>query len=197
MDQPKANNPLEMLQKQKLKAIMLYIISNLKSEKRSVYFIVKTSFLAHQHHMATYSVPLLDEKIMALPFGPVPTDVYDALKIARGEEAAKRYHKHDSLHIVYDAIGYSNEYFLQKESANLDYISPAALISLDHALSLVSRMSFDDVLHTTHQEEWHRAYNSSSHVMNPVAIAKEGGIDSENIPYLKYSLELDAMLQND
>lgn len=39
MDQPKANNPLEMLQKQKLKAIMLYIISNLKSEKRSVYFI--------------------------------------------------------------------------------------------------------------------------------------------------------------
>lgn len=190
------HNPLDIQRKLKLKAILLYILSNLKGKKRTVYFVVKTAFLAHQRHLASYCVPLLDDDIKALEFGPVPSDVYDALKIARGEENVKRYHSNDALNIVYEAIGFSNEYFFPKEEPDMEQISPAAQKCINQALVLTSDMSFDEVVRTTHLSEWNRAFHDPlSHVMNPVAIAIEGGIDPLGIPYLENSLELDSLLR--
>lgn len=189
------NNPIEIDRKLKLKAMVLYILENLRPEKRTVYFIVKTAFLAHQRHLALFCVPLLQDKIKALEFGPVPSDVYDALKIARGEERIKKYHTDDALFIVWEAIGSHNERFSAKERPEMGRISPAALQCLNEALALTNAMSFDEVMQTTHQMEWNRAFNDpTDHLMNPLAIAQEGGIDKEGLSYLEYSLELDKML---
>lgn len=189
------NNPIEIDRKLKLKAMVLYILENLLPEKRTVYFIVKTAFLAHQRHLATFCVPLLKDKIKALEFGPVPSDVYDALKIARGEERIKKYHKDDALFIVWEAIDSNNERFSAKERPEMGRISPAALQCLNEALALTNAMSFDEVMQTTLQKEWNRAFHDpSGHVMDPLAIAQEGGIEKEGLSYLEYSLELDKML---
>lgn len=188
-------NPIEIDRKLKLKAMVLYILENLRPEKRDVYFIVKTAFLAHQRHLALFCVPLLQDEIKALKFGPVPSDIYDALKIARGEERIKNYHKNDALFIVWEAIESCDEIFSAKERPEMGRISPAALQCLDEALEMTNAMSFDEVMQTTHQMEWTRAFHDpSSHVMNPLAIAQEGGIEKEGLSYLEYSLELDKML---
>lgn len=195
MKQQVTNNPIEIDRKLKLKAIVLYILENLRPEKRSVYFIVKTAFLAHQRHLASFCVPLLQDEIKALQFGPVPSDVYDVLKIARGEERIKNYHKNDALFIVWEAIGSSDEMFFAKELPEMGRISPSALQCLREALDMTNAMSFDEVMQTTHQTEWSRAANDpSGHVMSPLAIALEGGIDKEGLSYLEYSLELDKLL---
>ncbi len=180
-----------------LKAIVLYILKNGTTRaSHTVYYIVKIAFVAQQKHLAKYLCPLFEDKIMALQFGPVPSDIYDALKIARGDANAMYYHRNDDLHLIYDSISFSDEIFTADENPDMNYLSPSAIECLDEALKTVSSMTFEEIVNATHGDEWTRAYNNQdSKDMNCLAIAKEGGADEASIPYLKENLELDSMLK--
>ena len=81
-----------------LKAVVLYILKNGKTRaSHTVYYIVKTAFVAQQKHLAKYLCPLFEDNIMALQFGPVPSNIYDALKIARGDAKTMNFHTNDDL----------------------------------------------------------------------------------------------------
>ena len=178
-----------------MKSVILYILSHLQS-KRSVYFVVKTAFIAQQKHLAEYYVPLFVDDIKALQFGPVPSDVYDALKIARGDKSTLRYHESDGLHTVGDAIRFEDERFFAAEEPDLEMLSPSAIKCLDYAISVVENMSFNEVMQTTHNDEWSRAYyDRHSNIMNPLEIAKEGGIDPMGLAYLESQIEIDNLLK--
>lgn len=175
---------------------MLYIIQNIRPEKRTVYFIVKAAFLAHQKHMVDYCVPMLDDTIKALKFGPVPSDIYDILKIARGEENIYRYHQNKDIDLILNAIAFEDEFYSILENPDLEELSPAAIVCLDAAIEMANRMSFDEVIKTTHNGEWYKAFNNPvTHVMDDVSIAKEAGISKEGLDYLEYSLKLDKLLK--
>ena len=191
------NNLSERDRLLRLKAIMLYIIQNIRSDKRTVYFIVKAAFLAHRKHMVDYCVPMLEDTIKALKFGPVPSDIYDILKIARGEENVYRYHKNaKDLDVILNAIEFEDEFYSVKENPDLDELSPAAIECLDSAIEMANRMSFDEVVKTTHKGEWYKAFNNpGSHIMDDISIAKEAGISQDSLEYLQYSLELDKLIK--
>ena len=190
------NNLSERDRLLRLKAIMLYIIQNIKPEKRTVYFIVKAAFLAHQKHMVNYCVPMLEDTIKALKFGPVPSDIYDILKIARGEDKVYRYHKNTDLDIILNALEFEDEFYSTKENPDLEELSPAVMDCLNAAIEMANRMTFDEVVRTTHKGEWYKAFNNPvSHVMDDISIAKEAGISQDGLEYLKYSLDLDKLLK--
>lgn len=190
------NNLSERDRLLRLKAIMLYIIQNIKPEKRTVYFIVKAAFLAHQKHMVDYCVPMLEDTIKALKFGPVPSDIYDILKITRGEDKVYRYHKNTDLDIILNALEFEDEFYSTKENPDLEELSPAVMDCLNAAIEMANRMTFDEVVRTTHKGEWYKAFNNPvSHVMDDISIAKEAGISQDGLEYLKYSLDLDKLLK--
>ena len=180
-----------------LKAVVLYILKNCSAHvSRNVYYIVKAAFVAQQKHLAKYLCPLYEDKITALQFGPVPSNIYDALKIARGDANAMYFHRNDDLHLVYDAISFSDEIFSATEEPDMNYLSVSAIECINEALKEVSSMTFDDIVNATHGEEWTRAYNNpGSKQMNYLAIAKEGGVDESSFSYLKENLELDGLLK--
>lgn len=180
-----------------LKAVVLYILKNCSSYvSRNVYYIVKAAFVAQQKHLAKYLCPLYEDKITALQFGPVPSSIYDALKIARGDANAMYFHRNDDLHLVYDSISFSDEVFSADEEPDMNYLSSSAIECINEALKEVSSMSFDEIVNATHGEEWTRAYNNpGSKQMNYLAIAKEGGADDSSLSYLKENLELDGLLK--
>lgn len=180
-----------------LKAVVLYILKNCSGRvSRNVYYIVKAAFVAQQKHLAKYLCPLYEDKITALQFGPVPSSIYDALKIARGDANALYFHRNDDLHLLYDSISFSDEVFSANEEPDMNYLSPSAIECINEALKEVSAMSFDEIVNATHGEEWERAYNNpGSKQMNYLAIAKEGGADNTSLSYLKENLELDGLLK--
>lgn len=180
-----------------LKAVVLYILKNCSAHvSRNVYYIVKAAFVAQQKHLAKYLCPLYEDKITALQFGPVPSNIYDALKIARGDANAMYFHRNDDLHLVYDAISFSDEIFSATEEPDMNYLSVSAIECINEALKEVSSMTFDDIVNATHGEEWTRAYNNpGSKQMNYLAIAREGGVDESSFSYLKENLELDGLLK--
>ena len=180
-----------------LKAIVLYILKNGKTRaSHTVYYIVKTAFVAQQKHLAKYLCPLFYDKIAALQFGPVPSGLYDALKIARGDANTMYFHRNDDLHLVYDSISFSDEIFTADENPDMNYLSSSAIECINEALEVVSSMSFEDIDNATHGNQRNRAYNNpGSKNMSYLAIAKEGGADESSISYLKENLELDCMLK--
>lgn len=179
-----------------LKAALLYIIKKSEEKRRDVYGIVKTAFYAQQIHLSESGSPLFNDVICALPFGPVPSNMYDILKMARGDEKEMSFHKTDGLLSVVSSIGWKDESFFAKEEPDMDYLSSSDIKSLDQAIARVSKMSFDEIRNDTHSQEWSRAYKNGKgkKVMNIVRIAEEGGADEAMLAYLKEYLELEKVL---
>lgn len=179
-----------------IKAMILYILKNCSTNKsRTVYYIVKTAFLAQQKHLAKYLCPLYEDEITALQFGPVPSYIYDVLKIARGDSKFSIFHKEDDVHLISDSIRFCDEMYFTYTEPDMDYLSPSAIECIDEALHEVSKMSFEQLVNATHDKEWYRAYNNQeSNSMDYLAIAIEGGIDESSIPYLNENLELAKIL---
>ncbi len=176
-----------------LKAVVLYIIQNSSPERRDVYSIVKTAFYAQQIQFAKSGVPLFKDDICALPFGPVPSDIYDILKIARGDQNEIGFHKNDGLIGVAASIAFDSERFSTKEEPDLDYLSQSDIEAIDQAIRKVAEMCFDEIVKDTHSLEWNRVFNSKKgkKVMDNLNIAKEGDASPEMLAYLKeyYALE--------
>ena len=181
-----------------LKAALLYIIKKSEAKRCDVYGIVKTAFYAQQIHLSESGSPLFNDDICALPFGPVPSGMYDILKMARGDENEMAFHKTDGLSSVVSAIGWKDERYFAKEDPDMDYLSASDIQSLDEAIDRVSRMSFNDIYSDTHGKEWERAFNSKKRgkkVMDIIKIAEEGGADKAMLAYLKEHLELEKVLR--
>lgn len=181
-----------------LKAVILYIIENSSPERRDVYSIVKTAFYAQQMQFANSGMPLYKDDICALPFGPVPSDIYHILKIARGDQSEIEFHKNDGLIPIADAIGFDSENFYPKESPDMDYLSMSDVEAIDSAIKKVAEMSFEDIKRDTHSQEWDRVFNSKKggkKVMDNLNIAKEGNASPEMLEYLKEYFAIEDALK--
>ena len=178
-----------------LKAVLLYIITNSQKKRHDVYSIVKTAFYAQQMKFAKYGTPLFTDNICALPWGPVPSDAYNLLKMARGDKRELDYHKNDNFHLASDAIGFENEAFFAKEDPDMDYLSKADVEVLNAAIMKVSESNFNGIVFDTHSPEWERAFRSTaSKVMNNVTIAQEGGANQDILSYLQEYYDLNRVL---
>ena len=177
----------------KIKAVLLYILQHSEKDRHDVYSIVKTAYYAQQIHFVKWALPLYKDKIAALQFGPVPSTIYDILKISRGDTRALRYCD-DALMVVSGAVGFENEAFYAKEDVDMDIFSQANVDCLNEAIAKVASMNFDEIVADTHGEEWNRAWKCTSHYMNDINIAKEGGADDSILDYLREALEIDELL---
>lgn len=177
---------------QTLKAVLLYIIKHSAEEKRDVYGIVKTAFFAQQRHFVEYGVPLFRDEVCALPFGPVPSKIYNILKIARGDNDVCQRHRGDGLADIANAISFSYERYDAKQEVDMDWLSKANVDCLDYAIDYVATKSWRDIYECTHKSaEYQRARNTSGQKkMNDIAIACEGGADEATVQYLQEHLEI-------
>ena len=165
------------------------------SDLHDVYYIVKTAFYAQKKHIVKWGIPMFRDDIVALPFGPVPSLVYDILQVSRGQREAYKYCDDRALDIISMSIDFKNEYYSANQSPDMDCLSQSNVECLDEAIAEVSHMNFGEIMSKTHGAEWARAYrNASNHKMDYVNIAKEGGASEEILDYLSQSLELDTYL---
>lgn len=180
-----------------IKAVLLYILTHSEDGKRDIYSLVKAAYYAQQNHLAQYGTPLFKDCICALPFGPVPSNIYNVLKMARGDIRELNYHKADNMHLAADAIAFENERYSAKEDPDLDFLSRSDIECLNYGISKVAGMSFSQIMDDTHGQEWARVCNSgSSHKeMDIRNIAKEGNASEDALRYLEDFLETDRFVR--
>ena len=176
-----------------IKAVLLYILTHSNDGQRDIYSLVKTAYYAQQNHLAQYGTPLFKDCICALPFGPVPSNIYNVLKMASGDSNELKYHRSDDMHLASDAINFKSGRYSAKEDPNMDFLSKSDIESLNYGIEKVAKMSFNQIKEDTHGMEWNRAFNSKSSLkeMNLLNIAKEGDASSDALRYLEDFLETD------
>ena len=176
-----------------IKAVLLYILTHSNDGQRDIYSLVKTAYYAQQNHLAQYGTPLFKDCICALPFGPVPSNIYNVLKMASGDSNELNYHRSDDMHLASDAINFKSGRYSAKEDPNMDFLSKSDIESLNYGIEKVAKMSFNQIKEDTHGMEWKRAFNSKSSLkeMNLLNIAKEGDASSDALRYLEDFLETD------
>lgn len=176
-----------------IKAVLLYILTHSEDGKRDIYSLVKSAYYAQQNHLAQYGTPLFKDCICALPFGPVPSNIYNVLKMASGDSNELNYHRSDDMHLASDAINFKSGRYSAKEDPNMDFLSKSDIESLNYGIEKVAKMSFNQIKEDTHGMEWNRAFNSKSSLkeMNLLNIAKEGDASSDALRYLEDFLETD------
>jgi uncharacterized phage-associated protein len=176
-----------------LKAVILYILTRADEEKKDVFNIVKTAYYAQKIHLVKYASILFNDDIYALQFGPVPSTIYDILKISRKDKQTKNRYKENALILeIANSIYSKNGYFYAKEQPNMDYLSVSNIECLNEAIEEISKMTFNETSGLTHGKEWKRAFHSPiSNKMDILAIAKENGAEPAIVEYIKESIEWD------
>ena len=150
----------------KLKAVTLYILK--KCGATDYIHLFKILYFAEREHYADYGKRITKDIFIAMEHGPVPSFLYNALKLVTRQEQANA----DSLlWKIANAVtpGSAEEY---------------------------KDMSPWELSDKSHDEAWHEAWdvlqNSS---MNPYKIAKAGGASDGFVEYLKDQDAIDNFLK--
>lgn len=172
-----------------LREIVVYIL--IQTKGLDFYHLFKVLYFAEMEHLATWGVRMISDNFYALKYGPVPSGLYDAIK----------HFDSPSLELVIllrEAIEFAGSdapaTLLAKRDADMSRISKACKEVLDKSIAENATPPFATLMNKSHDKAWKSAYEGSSNIMCPIAIAREKGIDDCTLAYLEEHLPITAAL---
>lgn len=165
--------------------MLLYVVRRLGSP--SMHTAFKTLYFAEQHHMAEYGLVLTGDDYIKMKYGPVPSKLYDLVKIVRGDSTIPV--QIDFADELKSKIELNDNYITAKVEPELDYLSNSVVACLDWAIENYGKLKFNDLTELSHDSAWNAALINRP--MDTIAIARAGKADDETITCLKESIEND------
>lgn len=177
----------------KLKAAVLYIIN--KCDELDYYHLFKILYFADKEHYAKYGRRIIKDTFCALPKGPVPSILFDAIKVTCHQNDAS---PHSPLRIIADSLEASDPtcYFIlsAKEKADMDELSSSDILLLDKSIEENKNLSVPQLTLKSHDEAWQKAWDTKNNSeMEPILMAKSGGASQAMIDYIKDNEEIDSL----
>lgn len=178
----------------KLKAVVLYIVN--KCEAIDYFHIFKIIYFADRDHYAKYGQRIINDTFCALKNGPVPSTLFDAIKIVVGQRNRA---ENSTLNIISDSLFSSDDtysYILSaKETPDMDELSRSDIEYLDKAIVENLNIPFGVLSDKSHDEAWEEAWkNNQSSPINDISMAKAGGANSAMIEYIEENKLIDALI---
>lgn len=182
----------------KLKAATLYVLKQSGGELDFIH-LFKILYFAEREHYATYGKHLIKDTFCALERGPVPSFLYDAVKVAIGVNSCP---SQSPLRIIASALspagGECCYYIIQaKEEPDMDELSRASIASLDKSIAENLSKDSKQLSIDSHDEAWSEAWTTKHNSpMKSLSIAKAGGANEGFIAYLKEQETIDRLLMD-
>lgn len=169
----------------KLKAVALYVIN--KCNKIDLIHLFKIIYFADRKHYATYGRRIVADTFCAMQNGPVPSNLYRAVKVTRGEEKLTKGWM--SLKSISDAISINAPYdyiISAKELPDMDELSLSDIKMLDESISENIHLTFDEISEKSHDEAWEAAWEAQQNSkMDSHLIAESGGASEEMMDFIR------------
>jgi uncharacterized phage-associated protein len=186
---------MERYDVEKLKAVTLYILK--KCGATDYIHLFKILYFAEKEHYADYGKRITKDSFIAMEHGPVPSFLYNALKLVTKQEQANA---DNPLWIIANAVTPGSAelyyYFVAAEEPDMDELSKAEIASLDKSIAEHKDMTPWDLSEKSHDEAWHEAWDiQQNSAMNPYKIAKAGGASDGFVEYMKEQDALDNLLK--
>jgi uncharacterized phage-associated protein len=151
---------------------LLYVANRV--QRKDFHKIFKIIYFADRQHLADWGKPITGDTYIAMEAGPVPSKMYDMLKIVRG----------DSYLPDVEGLG---EYFVVDNwmyikplvDADLNKLSRNEREALDDSIVKYSALSYDEIKEKSHDVAWRSTARDFS--IKWEDIAREAGLDSEDL----------------
>lgn len=187
--------PMDKYDVEKLKAVTLYILK--KCGATDYIHLFKILYFAEKKHYADYGKRITNDTFIAMEHGPVPSFLYNALKLVTKQEQAN---VDNLLWIIANAVTPGSAelyyYFVAAEEPDMDELSKAEIASIDKSIAEYKDMSPWELSEKSHDEAWHDAWDKMQNsAMNQYMIAKAGGASDGLVEYLKEQDSLDNLLK--
>ncbi len=142
-------NPFKFNEKVALETI-LYIATH--SQNPNFIHIAKLMYFADKVHLARYGRFICGDSYIAMKNGPVPSNVYDMLKSARGDYWCHRFNDLDTAFRVEAPC-----MVVALRKSNLEWLSNSDIECLDEAIECYDKFDFGELSQKSHDKAWKSA----------------------------------------
>lgn len=135
--------------REKALEVILYIAQNL--EGATLHSISKILYLSDKLHIQEYGRLICGDRYIAMAYGPVPSAVYDMIKVADGRKSIDV----DWDEIISDAMWVAHgRNVISKRKCNLDMLSESEVECIKTAIDEHGHKSFGQLTDITHDSAW-------------------------------------------
>jgi uncharacterized phage-associated protein len=161
------------------------VLSNLNGEC-GFHKLFKILYFAEQKHLAKYGRPIFSDTYVAMKNGPVPSSVYDILKIVKGE----------SRYAMPELIDFFGKFFsirdhhhvhIEDKSIDLDLFSESEIECLVESINENRFLGFQTLSDKSHDFAWKNAEPNEKILV--LDMAKAGGANDELLKFIAINIE--------
>ena len=164
---------------------LLYVANRV--QHKDFHKIFKIIYFAERQHLADWGRPITGDIYIAMEAGPVPSRMYDMLKMVRGDS------------YLPDTEGLGNYFQVENwmyvrplVDADLSKLSRNEQEALDDSIRKYSQLSYDEIKEKSHDVAWRSTARDYS--IKWEDIAREAGLDSADMEYINEHSALEADL---
>lgn len=171
---------------QKALSVFLYISFTLikRGIKPDIHKIFKIMYFADIKHMVGFGRPVVTDYYIAMPDGPVPSQVYDIVKSVRGDSAICAKGKYNQY------FGIQGRYIVApKANADMDELSQSDIECLNKALEENQHLTYNQLKKKSHDEAYKKATNKDSKI-SLGDMAQVHGASAAAIAYIRELAEI-------
>lgn len=164
---------------------LLYVANRV--QRRDFHKIFKVIYFADRQHLADWGRPITGDTYIAMEAGPVPSRLYDMLKIVRGDsympdiDGLGRYFQVENWMYVHPLM-----------DADLNKLSVNEQRALSDAIDKYASLSYDEIKEKSHDVAWRSTARDFSISWDNIAL--EAGLDGEELECVNELSRLESAL---
>lgn len=178
----------------KLKAVALYIL--MQCGETDFIHLFKILYFSERNHYAQYGKHLIKDTFCALERGPVPSFLYDAVKVATGTASASKGSLLEELAKAFKPGEAECRYMIcAAEKPDMDELSRAEISIMDEAIKQYLPLDARSLSQKSHDIAWKKAWEKRhSSPMSASLIAQAGGATQDFIDYIEEQEQINKYL---
>lgn len=164
---------------------LLYFASRV--ERSDFHKIFKLLYFSDRLHLAKYGTPITGDLYIAMDDGPVPSKIYDILKMVRGDSYYKDSEGFSKLMAVDNWM-----YITPKKEADLRKLSKNNLYVMNECLENYGDLSFDEIREKSHDTAWRST--AKNYVISLDDMSMEAGVHQDELDYVHENYKMQSFL---
>lgn len=137
------------------KALELILYVATRTSESGFHRVSKILYFADKEHLDSFGRLITQDNYVAMKHGPVPSDLYDILKLVRDVDGDR---VDDRFKPLFDAFTVKGRYnIVPLRDADTNLLSDSETQCLDIAIEQYGKMSFQELTEASHDDAWHAA----------------------------------------
>jgi len=138
---------------------VLYILELLENKVQpTIHSVSKVLYFADQEHLERYGRVIFGDSYYAMKHGPVPSQIYDLLKLVRGDLSPIFQPPREICEQVLHAFKIVDKHNIKKlRESNTDFLSDSDMECLNNSATKYGSLSFEELTNLSHDRAWESA----------------------------------------